>query len=160
MAKTQIRTNDISDGAVTGAKIALQRRDVTGVDAILQSDHKITIYFNSASPFNFTIDQLLINTEVQFINIGTAVVTFVNGTGVTIDGSTTLDPGETGTILYNTQTAPIIVTSVSIPDATSSVKGIAKLFPSADYTTPRTDGALDEATTLSEILNNSFLSQT
>ncbi len=93
-------------------------RTVTGTDAIVQSDNGKTIYFNSASAMNFTIDQLTIRSQVSLVNIGSGEITFVNGTGVTIDGSTSL-PGASGTvrpsgyISYRSATAPIIQTSGS-----------------------------------------------
>jgi len=88
-----------------------QSRTVTGADSIVQTDNIKTIYFNSASPFNFTIDQLIADTEVAFINIGAGVVTFVAGAGVTISGVTSLPGSENATavILYRTATNPLIV---------------------------------------------------
>lgn len=87
------------------------QRTVTGADDIVQSDNLQKIYFNSASPFNFTIEELLIGSQVNFINIGAGAVTFVAGTGVTIDGITVLEGGvnATATILYRTATNPLIV---------------------------------------------------
>lgn len=93
-----------------------QDRTVTTADAIVQSDNGKTIYFNSASAMNFTIDQLTIRSQVSFVNIGAGEVTFVNGTGVTIDGSVTLAGAAgsvrpSGYITYRSATAPIIQTS-------------------------------------------------
>lgn len=86
-------------------------RTVTGTDSIVQTDSLKTIYFNSGSPFNFTIDQLTVNSETAFVNIGAGVVTFVAGAGVTISGVTSLPGSEntTAVILYRTATNPVIV---------------------------------------------------
>src|SRR5688572_3824385 len=44
-------------------------RTVTGADAIEQTDNEKLVWFNSASPFNFTIDELDADSQVSFINI-------------------------------------------------------------------------------------------
>lgn len=85
------------------------RRDVTGTDAIVQADNGKTIYFNSGSPFNFTIDALTTNSSVYFYNKGSATVTFVDGSGVTSTGVTSLAAGESGGIIYESSTTPIIL---------------------------------------------------
>jgi hypothetical protein len=86
-------------------------RTVIGADSIVQTDSLKTIYFNSATPFNFTIDQLTVNSETAFVNIGAGVVTFVAGAGVTISGVTSLPGSENATavILYRTAINPVIV---------------------------------------------------
>lgn len=83
-------------------------RTVTGTGAIVQADNGRTIYFNSATPFNFTIDALTINSFATFRNIGSATVTFVDGSGVTSSGGTSIAAGSTGAIEYQTGTTPII----------------------------------------------------
>lgn len=109
-------------------------RTVTGADSIVQTDEDGLIIFNSATPFDFTIDQLLINTQVNFLNKGSATVTFINGAGVTISGVTTL-PGSinaTAVIIYDSVTIPTIATvGSSISDG--SVTN-AKLADMAAYT--------------------------
>lgn len=64
-------------------------RVATGTGACVQTDDNLLIVFNSASNFNFTIDQLTAGSKFSWININTGIVTFVNGSGVTIDGYTT-----------------------------------------------------------------------
>lgn len=101
-------------------------RTITTASSIVQTDNFGTVYFNGSSPFNFTIDALTLNSQVQFINIGSATVTFVNGTA-TFTGSSTVASGGTAVILYRTTTAPLItggggggsgtVTSVSVVSA-------------------------------------------
>jgi len=83
-------------------------RTVTGTDAIVQADNGRTVYFNSASPFNFTIDALTINTVTMFRNIGAGTVTFVDGSGVTSTGATELLADEVGGVEYIASTTPII----------------------------------------------------
>ena len=64
-------------------------RTVTGTDSLVQGDDNSLIIFNSATPFNFTIDQLTVGSKFSWLNYGAGAVTLVNGTGVTIDGNTT-----------------------------------------------------------------------
>jgi hypothetical protein len=91
-----------------GTAISDPVRTVTGTDAIVQADNGRTIYFNSATPFNFTIDALTINTFTMFRNIGTATVSFVDGSGVTSTGATALLADEVGGVEYIASTTPII----------------------------------------------------
>jgi hypothetical protein len=106
-------------------------RTVTGTDAIVQGDSEGLIYFNSASAFNFTIDQLVIDSYASFINIGAGTVTFINGTGVTISGATTLKQGQSGSIFYRSATAPLIAVS-------AEVVGLQDLYIPASSMYPRT----------------------
>lgn len=88
-------------------------RTVTGAGASVQTDDNSLIIFNSATPFNFTLDQLTANTKIAFQNIGAGVVTFINGSGVTLSGEATL-PAAIGTefpsafVFYPTATTPRI----------------------------------------------------
>lgn len=77
-----------------------QQRTVTGTDSIVATDNGKTIIFNSATPFNFTIDVLLAGMEMSFINKGAGTVTFVAGSGVTLDGTLTLETDTTAAIIY------------------------------------------------------------
>jgi hypothetical protein len=77
-----------------------QQRSVTGTDSIVATDNGKTIVFNSATPFNFTIDVLLAGMEMSFINKGAGTVTFVAGSGVTLDGTLTLETDTTAAIIY------------------------------------------------------------
>lgn len=95
-------------------------RTVTGTDSIIQADSEKLIYFNSATDFNFTIDQLVIDSYVSFKNIGSGIVTLVAGTGVTLSGGTRVPPNESGVILYRTATNPVIGVS-NDPTITSTV---------------------------------------
>jgi hypothetical protein len=107
----------------TGSELAIRpdvlreklraNRTVTGASAITQDDSEGLIYFNSGSNVNFTIDQLLIDSYAVFKNIGAGIITFVNGTGVTYSGPNVLRPGESGSIVYRSATAPIIDTNTT-----------------------------------------------
>lgn len=87
-------------------------RDVSSSDNIIQTDQEKMIVFNSASPINFTIDSLTLGTRVGFINIGAGTVTFVNGSGVTLAGTTSLAGGTNASslIVYKTTTTPVMLT--------------------------------------------------
>lgn len=89
-------------------------RTVTGADSLVQSDDNSLIIFNSATPFNFTLDQLTAGSKVQFMNINTGVVTFVDGTGVTVAPTApTLMGAGSGVfpgafVFYTSATTPIL----------------------------------------------------
>lgn len=90
-------------------------RVVTGTDAVVQADNNGLIIFNSATPFNFTIDQLTAESRVSFINYGAGAVTLVAGSGVTITGNTTVDAASdptfpSGVVIWDSATAVHVVT--------------------------------------------------
>lgn len=82
-----------------------QQRSVTGTDAIVSTDNGKTIVFNSATPFNFTIDALTAGMQIGLINKGTGTVTLVQGSGVTLGGVTSLATNESAAIIYYTSTS-------------------------------------------------------
>lgn len=82
-----------------------QQRSVTGTDAIVSTDNGKTIVFNSATPFNFTIDALTAGMQMGLINKGTGTVTLVAGSGVTLGGVTSLATNESAAIIYYTSTS-------------------------------------------------------
>ena len=131
-----------------GTAISDPVRTVTGTDAIVQADNGRTIYFNSATPFNFTIDALTINTFTMFRNIGIGTVNFVDGSGVTSTGATALLADEVGGVEYIASTTPIISKAGSggiisdggdatNADFTASVNTVYNL-PAATLSTNRT----------------------
>lgn len=91
-------------------------RTVDGVSnlASVQTDDNSLIIFNSATPFNFTLDQLTADSKISFVNIGAGAVTFIDGSGVTLVGSAVL-PGAVNTdyptalVFYISATTPRIV---------------------------------------------------
>lgn len=116
-------------------------RTLTTSGAIVQSDNLHIIYLNSSSPFNVTVDALTINSQVSLINIGTSIITLLNGSGVSFSGPSTINPGEAASVIYRGSTTPLVRTGGTIPDASTTVKGIAKLYTS---TGSNTDGAMDQ----------------
>lgn len=97
-------------------------RAVTGTGSVAQTDDGGLIIFNSASAFNFTLDQLTADiggaseaSKVSFINKGAGAVTLIAGSGVTLTGEVTI-PGAIGTeypsalVVWETATAARIVT--------------------------------------------------
>lgn len=82
-----------------------QQRSVTGTDAIVSTDNGKTIVFNSATPFNFTIDALTTGMQMGLINKGTGTVTLVAGSGVTLGGVTSLATNESAAVIYYTSTS-------------------------------------------------------
>lgn len=103
----QVDADDMPGGAVesvTGENNAVDNTDtanpivrngsrtITGASATVIGDNNGKVLFNSATPFNFTLDQLAANTTITLININAGDVTLVAGSGMTIIGTTTL-PG-------------------------------------------------------------------
>lgn len=92
-AETNTGTDDVR--ALTPLKFNTKlraTRTVTGADSIIQTDDNSLIIFNSATPFNFTVDQLTASSKLSYVNIGAGAVTLVAGSGVTITGRTVI-PG-------------------------------------------------------------------
>lgn len=97
-------------------------RTVTGAGSIVQGDNLHVVYFDSATPFDFTIDALTDESTVDFINIGAGTVTFISGTA-TVTGTPSIAQGETAFIQYITTTDPIIGTGSSGGGVTDGDKG-------------------------------------
>lgn len=89
-------------------------RTLTVSGSIAQTDENGVVVFNSATPINFTVNQLTQGTIVNLLNKGAGDVTLVAGSGVTITGATLLTGGGnySGVIYFDTQTNPIITTNV------------------------------------------------
>lgn len=93
-------------------------RTVTGASASIQADNNSLVTFNSATPFNFTLDQLTADTKISFVNIGAGAVTLIAGTGVTITGEVII-PAAVGTdypsafVKYYTTTTPRVFNGTS-----------------------------------------------
>lgn len=87
-----VDNTDPANPVVNVNTVLREGRTVTGADACVQTDDNTIIRFNSATPFNFTIDTLTLGTKFSWINYGAGAVTLVNGAGVTIDGDTSI-PG-------------------------------------------------------------------
>lgn len=89
-------------------------RVITGASASVIADNNGLVIFNSASPFDFTLDQLAANTKISFINYGAGDVTFIQGSGVTLTG-TNLLPGASDPVfpsclvIYDALTTPRVV---------------------------------------------------
>lgn len=116
--QSEITTGTDDSRIVTPLKLNTKlrtTRNVTGAGSIQQSDDNSLIIFNSATPFNFTLDQLTANTKTSFINIGAGAVTFVAGAGVTVSGSAILTASAgtaypTAIVFYHTATTPRAIT--------------------------------------------------
>lgn len=118
----QVDASDVG-GGVTSAEFR-RVRQVTGTDAVVQADDNGLIIFNSATPFNFTLDQLTADvagnetTKFGFTNIGAGAVTLVNGTGVTATGTLVIPAATgnsfpTGMVYYDTTTTPRVIQGAS-----------------------------------------------
>lgn len=99
----------------------VKNRTVAANDAIVQNDQNGIVVFNSPTAINFTINQLVQGTTVNFLNKGAGAVTFVPGSGVTIVGVTLLSGGSyfSGVVYFDSQTSPVITTNEG-----SSVAGV------------------------------------
>lgn len=128
--------NAVFDALVLKTDKLFSQRTITGVDAIIQADNTKILYFNSASPFNFTIDALTTGTNATLINIGAGTVTFINGVGVTISGTTSIASGYTASILYDASTTPDIISGAGAGSGTvTSVGFTGGLISVANATT-------------------------
>jgi len=99
----------ITTSSGLSAAITDKTRTITSADDVDQVDDGRTIYLNSGTPFNVTLDALTADTQIGFINIGSATVTFINGSGVTLSGTATLAAGASCAIVYTTGTTPLIL---------------------------------------------------
>lgn len=133
-------------GSITGTitaqtdLIALFRksRTVTGTGASIQSDDYSLIKFNSATPFNFTLDQLTLDTKVSFINYGAGVVTFIAGAGVTITGDVALDAVDgdnfaSALVIWDSATAVRIIKGISLTSSGRIASTIASNILALDF---------------------------
>jgi len=107
-------------GPVLASDVENVYRILTADGATVQTDNNNVIIFDSSSPIDLTIDNLILDTKIELVNKGTDDVNFVDDTGVTSEGASVLAPGETGTILYISSTAPIITVSGVGADAFES----------------------------------------
>lgn len=137
---------DLGGGGVTTGMFR-RVREVTSASASVQADDNGLIIFNSAGPINFTIDQLTANvagnetTKINYVNIGAGAITLVNGSGVTLVGTTNI-PGAVGTnypagfIYYSSATSPRHVVAAIDDDLVD----IADLSPTNDDVLQRKAG--------------------
>lgn len=125
-------------------------RTVTGTDDVDQTDDNSLIKFDSASPFDFTLDQLTINSKVSFVNYGAGEITFIPGSGVSITGNQVLpavsgDSFPTALALWDTATAVRIIQGSSGGGGgggggtLTAVSGTANRITSSGGDTPQID---------------------
>lgn len=111
-----------------------QSREVTTTGAVLQSDNGGIVYLNSATPFNLTLNQLTAKTQVTLINVGTANVTLVNGSGVSFVGESVIPGGNTlVAVIYKTATAPLVLAG-NVAEIQNAVGNILTDTSSIDFT--------------------------
>lgn len=131
-------------------------RTVTGASASVQTDDNSLIIFNSATPFNFTLDQLTANSKITFVNYGAGAVTFVNGAGVSAVGDLSLEPANgdsfpSAVVFYDSATAPRIIkggaltssgrTNVVLATSTYTLDFLSKKIINFDIGTTITAGS-------------------
>lgn len=92
-------------------------REVTSADNNETADNGNAVKFNSASNFDFTLDQMTTGHRCDLINVNTGVVTLVAGSGVTIRYENTnrkMDTQYTGvSLLYLSATEVVVVGKLS-----------------------------------------------
>lgn len=82
-------------------------RTVTSATALGQSDNLRTIYVNSGSSVNVTVDLLTAGSRVLVINLGAGTASLINGSGVTISGAPiSLTTGSNAIIDYRVPATP------------------------------------------------------
>lgn len=88
-------------------------RTVTTSTSLTQSDDDATLYCTPSGGINITVDQLSQYSTVGIINNSAFTITFVNGSGVTSAGVSTVAAGGTAVVSYVSATAPIITSGGS-----------------------------------------------
>jgi hypothetical protein len=87
-------------------------RTMTSADDLDQTDNLNIVYADSGTPFNITVDLLAAKTQVTVINKNTATVTLIEGSGVTLVGTTIdIEEGESATIIYEDPANPDVYLS-------------------------------------------------
>lgn len=100
-------------------------RTVTSADNLEQSDHMHIVYADSGTPFNITVELLAVNTQITVINVGPATVTLIEGSGVTLPGTTVdIASGENAIIIYRVPATPDVYTGTTTGGTVTSV-GVA-----------------------------------
>ncbi len=140
---SEVTSNKVTDFSTFNSTLypatsaLLNDRTVSTSGAIVQADNLKIIYFTSATPINFTIDALTAKTRVGMLNKGAGTVTFVNGSGVTYSGASSITTGQAATILYSASTTPDIITGSSGSGSVTSVTSAnADITVATTTTTP------------------------
>ncbi len=111
-------------------------RTFTSADDLDQSDNLNIVYANSASPFNITVDLLSVGTQISIINIGAATVTLIEGSGVTLAGTTIpITSGETAVIIYRVPATPEVYSQATpVGSITGLGTGVATWLATPSWT--------------------------
>lgn len=100
-------------GDVTYADL-MTSRTLTSADDLDQTDNFRIVYADSGTPFDITVDLLTAGSQVTVINIGSATVTLIEGSGVTLPGTTVdIASGENAVIIYRVAATPEVYTGTS-----------------------------------------------
>lgn len=99
---------------VTNLTSLTNSRTLTSADDLDQSDNLNIVYANFSAPADITVDLLLTGTQITIINIGSATATLVEGSGVTLPGTTVaITAGQTANIVYRVPATPEVYTGAS-----------------------------------------------
>lgn len=99
---------------VTNLTSLTNSRTVTSADDLDQTDNLNIVYADSATPFDITVDLLTAKTQVTVINKGAGTVTLIEGSGVTLVGTTIdIEEGESATIIYEDPANPDVYLSTA-----------------------------------------------
>jgi len=136
--------SDGASGAIWGTITAddlstlTTSRTLTGADDLDQTDNLRIVYANSATPFNITVDLLSAGTQVTVINIGSATATLIEGSGVTLPGTTVpIAAGDNAVIIYRVAATPDVYTGSSAGGTVTSVSSAnSDLTVASGTTTP------------------------
>lgn len=103
-SNTLLGSGNLDVGDVTYAAL-MASRTFTSADDLDQSDNFRIVYTSSSSPFDVTVDLLSTGSQVTVWNKGSATITLVPGSGVTLS-STPVATNEIAIIVYNPASAP------------------------------------------------------
>jgi len=89
-------------------------RTFTSSDDLDQTDNLRIVYTDCAAPCNVTVDLLSTGTQVTIINNGASTATLIEGSGVTLAGTTIpIATGESALIIYETAATPDVYLSTA-----------------------------------------------
>ncbi len=132
-------------GGLTEADLTASRT-FTSSDDLDQSDNLNIVYTDCAAPCNVTVDLLSTGTQITIINNGASTATLIEGSGVTLTGTTIpIASGENALIIYKVAATPDVYVS-SASGGSGDVVGPASATDNLVATFDGTTGKLLKST--------------
>lgn len=139
-------------GGLTEADLT-DDRTITGSDDLDQTDNLNIVYTDCAAPCNVTVDLLSAGTQVTVINIGAATATLIEGSGVTLPGTTVdIAPDENAVIIYRVAATPDVWAGSSSGGTVTSASVVSANGFAGSVATATTTPAITLSTTVTGVL--------